>query len=317
MTTLPLRTTPATLTPGDLGHDLRTTPPEAAEARVRAEVADAGAVLLRGFGVDGTDDFAAVVAALGGERLEYTERSTPRKSLGGRVYTSTEYAKDKEIFFHNENSYQASWPRRLFFYCSVPATSGGATPLADIREVTRLLDADVRAEFAARGWLHVRTYQPGFGLPWPEVFGTEDRAEVDRYCAAAGITATWRPDGVLQTRARRAAFHRHPDTGESLWFNHIAFFHPSTLPPAALAVLTDMLGHDSLPNDTCYGDGEPIPDGVCAHIRDCYRRASSRFDYERGDVLLVDNMLAAHGREPYDGDRSVAVAMTGLVRGTA
>ncbi|MDT8914977.1 TauD/TfdA family dioxygenase [Amycolatopsis sp. PS_44_ISF1] len=317
MTTLPLRATPATLTPADLGHDLRTPPPGPVEARVRSAMAEAGAVLLRGFEVDGTDDFAAVVAAFGGERLEYSERSTPRKSLGGRVYTSTDYAKDKEIFFHNENSYQASWPRWLYFYCSVPAARGGATPLADIREVTRLLDPDVRARFAERGWLHLRTYQPGFGLPWPEVFGTEDRAEVDRYCAAAGITADWRADGVLRTRARRAAFHRHPDTGESLWFNHIAFFHPSTLPPSALAVLTGMLGPDELPNDTRYGDGERIPDDVCAHLRDCYRRASSRFDYERGDVLLVDNMRTAHGREPYEGDRSIAVAMTGLVRGPA
>jgi alpha-ketoglutarate-dependent taurine dioxygenase len=275
-------------------------------------------VLLRGFPVAGTDDFGRVVTAVGGERLEYSERSSPRKSLGDRVYTSTEYTKDKEIFFHNENAYQSSWPRWLFFHCDVPAASGGATPLADVREVTRLIAPEVRAEFTARGWLHVRTYQPGFGLPWTEVFGTGDRAVVDHYCAAAGIEATWRTDGVLQTRARRKAFHRHPDTDETLWFNHIAFFHPSTLPPSALAVLTELLGgDDNLPNDTRYGDGGRIPDGVCAHIRDCYRRASARFDYQRGDVLVVDNMRAAHGREPFEGKRRIEVAMTGVIQGTA
>lgn len=306
---------PTILTPQDLGADPRTALSADVDAELRNALADAGAVLLRGFDIADVDDFGSVVAAIGGEQLAYSERSTPRKSLGRRVYTSTEYAKDKEIFFHNENSYQLSWPRWLFFFCSVPATSGGATPLADTRAVTRLIDPQVRAEFANRGWMHVRTYQPGFGLSWSEVFDTDDRVQVDRYCATAGITATWRPDGTLQTRARRQAFHHHPDTGERLWFNHVAFFHPSTLPASAREVLTDMLGADELPNDTRYGGGERIPDEVCAHIRDCYRQASSRFDYERGDVLLVDNMLTAHGREPYVGDRRVAVAMTDVVRG--
>ena len=301
---------PRTLTPADLDHDLRPPLPGRVALRLRTSLADAGAVLLRGFDVADTDDFARVVTAIGGRPLEYSERSSPRKALGERVYTSTEYAKDKEIFFHNENSYQSSWPRWLFFYCDVPAASGGATPLADIREVTRRIDADVLEEFRVRGWLHVRTYQPGFGLPWSEVYGTSDRAAVESYCAAAGITPTWRPDGVLRTTARREAFHKHPDSGESLWFNHVAFFHPSTLPPHVFEVMRDMFGMDGLPNDTRFGDGGRIPDDMCAHIRDCYRRASSRSDYQRGDVLVVDNMRTAHGREPYDGDRRVAVAMT-------
>jgi alpha-ketoglutarate-dependent taurine dioxygenase len=301
---------PRTLTPADLDHDLLPPLPGRVARELRASLADDGAVLLRGFDVAGTDDFARVVTAIGGQPLEYSERSSPRKALGERVYTSTEYAKDKEIFFHNENSYQSSWPRWLFFYCDVPATSGGATPLADIREVTRMIDTDVLDEFRMRGWLHVRTYQPGFGLPWSEVYGTSDRAAVESYCVAAGITPTWRPDGVLQTTARREALHKHPDTGESLWFNHVAFFHPSTLPPHVFEVMRDMFGMDGLPNDTRFGDGGRIPDDMCAHIRDCYRRASSRLDYQHGDVLVVDNMRMAHGREPYDGDRRVAVAMT-------
>lgn len=301
---------PRILTPADLDHDVRTPPPGRVVRELRAALAAAGAVLLRGFDVDGTDEFARVVTAIGGTPLEYSERSSPRRALGERVYTSTEYARDKEIFFHNENSYQSTWPRWLFFYCDSPATSGGATSLADIREVTRMIDAEVREEFRARGWLHLRTYQPGFGLPWSEVYGTSDRAAVERYCASAGITFTWLPGGVLRTMARRDAFHKHPDTGEPLWFNHVAFFHPSSLERPAFEVMRDMFGMDGLPNDTRFGDGGRIPDDMCAHIRDSYRRASSRFDYQHGDVLVVDNMCTAHGREPFDGDRRIAVAMT-------
>jgi len=33
-------------------------------------------------------------------------------------------------------------------------------------------------------------------------------------------------------------------------------------------------------------------------------------DWRTGDVLLVDNVLLAHGRRPFTGDRRVLVAMS-------
>jgi alpha-ketoglutarate-dependent taurine dioxygenase len=33
------------------------------------------------------------------------------------------------------------------------------------------------------------------------------------------------------------------------------------------------------------------------------------FRWERGDVLLLDNYLVAHGRNPYEGPRKILVAM--------
>jgi len=276
---------------------------------VRRRLHEHGAVLLRGFDIRGVDGFAAAVTTLSGELLPYTERSSPRRSIKGRIYTSTDYPPTEEIFFHNENSYQLSWPLTLYFFCRTVPGTGGATPLSDTRRVLAAIDPAVVEEFTRRRWMVVRNFSEEFGLPWPEVFDTSDRAEVDRICAAGGIKAEWRGPGRLRTTVVRDAVHRHPVTGEASWFNHATIFHVSTLPAPVRDGLIELYGEADLPTNTYYGDGGAIPLDMLDHLRGAYRGAATRFDYEREDVLVVDNMSTAHGREPFTGPREVAVAM--------
>lgn len=267
-----------------------------------------GALLLRGFGVGGADGFEEVVRGLSGDPLAYSERSSPRSVIKGNVYTSTDYPSDQEIFLHNENSYQAVWPLVLYFYCIKPPLTMGATPLADTRAVLDSIDPAVRAEFIRRKWMVTRNYQEELGLPWQDAFNTQSREEVLRYCERAGIEARWDGDR-LRTRAIRKPVHRHPVTGSEVWFNHIIAFHVSSLPQTVRRGLLEMFGEENLPSNTYYGDGSAIPDDVLDHLRSCYRLAATRFDYRGDDVLIVDNMLVSHGREPFTGARKVAVAM--------
>jgi alpha-ketoglutarate-dependent taurine dioxygenase len=276
---------------------------------VRQRLHEHGAVLLHGFEIGGVDGFDQVVRAVSGAPLTYAERSSPRSTIKGQVYTSTDYPPAEEIFLHNENSYQAAWPLTLFFYCISAPSTRGATPLADTRRILALIDPAVREEFARRGWTVVRNFTEGLGVPWQQAFNTGDRAEVEAYCARNGVTAEWTSRGGLRTTARRRAVHQHPVTGEAVWFNHLTFFHVTTLPKEDCEGLREIFGEADLPANTYYGDGGRVPDEVMAHLRDCYRAAQRRFDWERGDVLLVDNMLSAHGREPFTGPRKIAVAM--------
>ncbi|ASW55446.1 TauD/TfdA family dioxygenase [Plantactinospora sp. KBS50] len=276
---------------------------------IRRRLRTHGAVLLRGFDIGGVDGFDGAVRTLAGTPLAYTERSSPRSTIKGQIYTSTDYPPGEEIFLHNENSYQARWPLTLFFHCVRPPETLGATPLADTREVLRSIDPAVRDEFAARGWMVVRNFSDGYGVPWQQAFGTDDRAAVEAYCTANGMVPEWVGRNSLRTRARRRAVHRHPVTGETVWFNHLTFFHVTTLAPDVCAALREMVDEADLPTNSYYGDGATIPDDVVAHLRDCYRAAQRRFDWQRDDLLLVDNMLAAHGREPFTGPRRIAVAM--------
>ncbi|WP_067460894.1 TauD/TfdA family dioxygenase [Actinomadura macra] len=293
----------------DEGTDLRGLL-ERDRAEIRRWLADDGAVLLRGFDVGGVDGLDRVVRTVSGSPpLTYAERSSPRSTIKGRVYTSTDYPAGEEIFLHNENSYQSVWPRTLYFYCIEPPTGQGATPLADIREVYSRIDASVREEFERRRWMVVRNFHEDFGTSWRDTFGTTDRGAVAAYCRERDIEVEWRGTDALRTRARRDAVHVHPVSGERVWFNHATFFHITTRDVDVAEGLLEVFGEDELPSNTYYGDGGRIPDDVVAHLRDCYRASSVRYDWQRDDVLVVDNMLAAHGREPFTGPRKIAVAM--------
>jgi alpha-ketoglutarate-dependent taurine dioxygenase len=269
-----------------------------------------GAVLLRGFGVTlGT--FGDVVRAVAGEPQEYVERSSPRTEVGDRIYTATDHPADQTIHLHNENSYQRQFPATLLFCCVAAPRQGGATPVADCRRVLARIEARVVAEFAGKGVRYVRNYGGGLGMSWQEAFQTGDRGEVERRCRDRGIDFEWLGDERLRTGQVRPAIAVHPRTGERVWFNHAVFFHATSLPAAIAPMLRDQLGADNLPATSCYGDGTPIEPDVMDHLRAAYRAESAEVPWQRGDLLVVDNLLAAHGRQPYSGDRKVVVGMAG------
>lgn len=268
-----------------------------------------GGILFRGFGLEGPEDLEAFIRAVSGESLEYRERSSPRTAVKGNIYTSTDYPADQPIFLHNENSYQKEWPRKIFFLCRTAPGTGGETPIADVRKVLARIDPEIRDRFARRGWMYVRNFGDGFGLSWQTVFQTTDKEAIGRHCQDKGIDAEWKDGDRLRTRAVRTALARHPLTGELVWFNHATFFHVSTLSPAIREPLLRDFGTDDLPNNTYYGDGSPIEPEVVDHLRRAYLDEMAAFPWEEGDVLLIDNMLTAHARNPFTGPRKIAVAM--------
>jgi alpha-ketoglutarate-dependent taurine dioxygenase len=269
-----------------------------------------GAILFRGFDVSSAEKFEEVITAACGQALRYTERSSPRSQVKGNIYTSTDYPPAYRIFLHNENSYARTWPQKLLFCCVQPSLERGETPIADTRRVYNRIDPAIRDRFVEKKVMYVRNFSPGLGLPWSTVFGTTDRNEVEAYCRTAGYETHWLDADRLRTRRVGQAVARHPKTGDTTWFNHATFFHVSTLEPAVRDALLAQFPEDELPNNTYYGDGTPIEASVMDALRDAYEQETVSFPWERGDVLMLDNMITAHARAPFVGERKILVGMT-------
>lgn len=277
--------------------------------RIDQALRDAGGVLLRGFAVAGAAAFRGFAAEFGHRLLGYDFGSTPRSKLAEGVYSSTEYPSHQHIPLHNEQSYSRDWPMKIWFHCQIAASQGGETPLADSREVYRRIDPAIRRRFAEHGLAYVRNYGNGLDLPWQRVFDTNDPAAAEAYCRDHAIDFEWKPDGELRTRQIAQAVAVHPRSREPVWFNQAHLFHVSALEPAVREALLEVVEPEDLPRNAYYGDGGPIERGVLDEIRAVYGELAVASPWQAGDVVMLDNMLVAHGRAPFTGARKVLVAM--------
>jgi alpha-ketoglutarate-dependent taurine dioxygenase len=269
-----------------------------------------GSMLFRNFNIRKIDDFKDFIQLVSQSNLlEYLNQSTPRTHLGSNIYTSTEYPAMRFIPLHNENSYSSSWPSKIAFFCIQPAESGGETPLADSRRVFNRIKPTVKESFSEKKVMYVRNYGD-IDIPWQKVFDTKSKAEVESYCIREGIKFEWKGNSKLKTSQVLPAIKRHPLTGEEVWFNQAHLFHISSQPPEMQKSLLEIYSEEDLPRNAYFGDGTQIENCILEEIQEIYRQETYSFSWQANDVLLLDNLLCAHGRMPFSGKREVLVGMT-------
>lgn len=293
--------------------ELRTEPLEWASAqapRIATTLLRAGAILFKRTSIDTPQKLEAFARSTSVEIPDFKEESSPRTAVAGRVSTSTDYPSALPIQLHNEYSYAQRWPMKLYFCCFQPPGGGGETPIADTRRVLAGMRAATRDAFEKKGVLYVRNYRSNVGVSWQRAFRTEDRRRVERVCSQASIEWEWRAEGGLRTRQFGEAIVSHPTTGEQVWFNHAFFFNVLALEPADLRAMSlSFPADDPLSTNTFFGDGTPIDADTIEEIRSLYAGASARNPWEKGDILLIDNMLSSHGRAAFTGKREILVVM--------
>ena len=114
---------------------------------------------------------------------------------------------------------------------------------------------------------------------------------------------------MLRTTCVRPAVIRHPKTGEETWFNQAQHWHLACLDPEARESLEMLFAQEDLPRNCYYGDGSLIEDSAMEEILGVYQELEVSFPWEKGSVLVLDNLLTAHARNPFSGERKLLVAL--------
>lgn len=312
---------------------------DAEKALVRDRLLSHGAMLFRGHAIHDAPAFERVARAIDPDLKNEYLGTSPRNALTSHVFTASELPPFYPIPQHCEMSFTAHPPSKLFFCClTEPAAGSGETPLADFRAVLRSLDPQLVKRFEEKGLRIVRNYSGPDGggrfdlwklKRWDEMFLTTDKAAVEARCRAEGFDPVWTANGGLRLVSTQPIVRRHPVTGEPAWHNHSTTFHVSqaageyariyqmrpTLKHFALLQLARVLESlqrrkpaDERAMHCTWADGTEIPDADMEAVRAAVWKHLVVVPWQRGDVIAIDNFAVSHGRLPYAGPRSVAVA---------
>jgi alpha-ketoglutarate-dependent taurine dioxygenase len=281
---------------------------------MEAELLEHGAILFRGFHIQTPVDFERFAQVMCADLFSENGEHVPVQGMGnGNLYTPVFYAPEKKLLWHNENSFNHNWPMKIMFYCAQPAQVGGETPIVDSRKVFQRIHPHIREQFMQKGIIYVRNYSEELGLSWQKVFSTTDKAEVEAQCRAANIEFEWKKNDGLKTRQLRPAVVKHVHTGEWVWWNQATHWHLSCLDEAVRDSLCALFAEEDLPRTCYYGDGSPIEDADMVEINAAYQAEEISFPWQKGDIMLLDNMLVAHARNAYQGPRKIYVSMGNMI----
>ena len=295
---------------------------------------ESGAILLRGFNaLRNAEDFAAVAERSAPELMDYAGGTTPRSVVSGKVVSSTDAPPHLVIGLHQEMSYLAPsaefpdpTPDKVMFFCQTAPGTGGRTPIADMRAVYRKLPRELIERFERKGGLVLRRRLPankrhGFEVTWSTAFGASDRTEMEKIANERGWKWEWIPNGGFEvTHAPSPVVMAHRVTGERVWFNQAHLLHKSVAPwtsawlgPSVFQRLRARLLQPFIRNRFFYhsthADGSELRLSDLECIRRTVAEETVSFDWKVGDVLLIDNKLVSHGRQPFAGPRKILAAL--------
>ncbi|MHC8372747.1 TauD/TfdA family dioxygenase [Pseudomonas sp. MDT1-85] len=285
-----------------------------------------GCLLFRGFPLRDSSDFQAIAHCYPEHAFGYIGGATPRKNITGKVYESTRIPATLKIGLHQEKAYMAHFPQKLAFFCRQPSTEGGETILCDMRAVTRRLPAQLIERFRAARILYLRNFRAPstpeneprnanmreYHRPWDEAFLTDDPQRVEQLCRDTQLDYCWLEDGSVTVSHTGDAMLKHPLTGEAIWFNQLSTQHNNARSlgePGYAYIQRAYRDKPARPYDVRQGDGTPIPEQEIAPVYDALEAEEVAFPWHRGDMLLIDNIAVAHGRNPFKGERDVQVAL--------
>lgn len=268
-----------------------------------------GAILFRGFPLDDANDFDAFIRACGYPNFKYEESlsNAVRVVKTERVFTANEAPSDVTIFLHHEMAQTPIYPSKLFFFCEHAAESGGATPLCRSDALFELMQQEIPqfARDCEEKGLQYTNVMPGFddpnsgmGRSWQSTFRARTHDEAEARMLELGYTWEWLDDGSLKAVTPVLPAVRDLGDGRKSFFNQLI---------AAYKGWKDERNDPS--KSIRHGDGSILDQEAVLKCAELAEQVTFDLPWQTGDVALVDNYVAMHGRRNFTGTRKVLASL--------
>jgi hypothetical protein len=144
-----------------------------------------------------------------------------------------------------------------------------------------------------------------------DAFGTHDRNEVEDICRSQGLDVEWFNKDWLKVTNILPATIEHPVSGDQIWFNQVTSMHPNKRSLGLVYKYLEWMYPDETyyPFNVYYGDGSSIPADKLTSIYDAMEANTVSYPWQKGDLLILDNRIISHGRNPFKGNRKILVSL--------
>lgn len=274
-----------------------------------------GAILFRGLGLVDDQDFDGFIRAFDWPNFTYAESlsNAVRRNRTELVFTANEAPPEVSIFLHHEMAQTPIFPSKLFFFCEQAAENGGATPICRSDILFQRLQQQVPefvADCAAKGVRYSQTMPAkedmasGQGRSWSSTLSVdnaesaESRDQAEAKLEKLGYTWAWQADNSLYVTTPVLPAVRELADGKTVFFNQLI---------AAFRGWKD--ARNTGGKSICFGDGAAISLDDMAVAIEVADELTFDIPWQSGDVALVDNFLAMHGRRPFEGQRKVLASL--------
>jgi len=288
-----------------------------------------GTLLFRGLPIHNAEEFSKFAHAFGYKPHEIIGIVVDRPLLAPNVAPANEAPKEVLIYNHNESPQVPHAPEYIFFYSHKAPEIGGETPISSSLELFYRAKEEIPefiSELTEKGILSKVLYkvdkQYEGGSTLKQAFGKEIQesddeatrrakieAQIARYGRGKYTTWKWTDDNSLVLTHRLPAVRTQPETDLPTLFTGLAAYYKNAQvnnkTSDARRKVTEQL----------FGDGTPIPEKYLAHLAKITDEIRVLHKWQRGDILVYDNIIAQHGREPWGGEQSDRVVMASLFDG--
>ena len=279
---------------------------------IRELLANHGAVLLRGAPVHSATIFEQLLDELDFPRMPYIGGAAPRSQVTSRVLTSNESPPSEPIPFHHEMAQVPNPPAYIFFYADIPSRIGGETSiLHSVRMAQRFEEScpDFFARVKQHGVRYVRVMPSeddstsAIGRSWRSTFNANTQAEAEIAMAKIGTSWEWQEDDTVITKtAVVPALRTSTHTGQVTFFNSM------------VAAYTGWIDSRNDPKKAVEcGDSKPVDGDALLRCAEIMEEDAVDIDWQKGDVLLIDNQLVMHARRPFEGPRKILASISPMV----
>lgn len=274
-----------------------------------------GGILFRDWGLKDVHDFKKTVEAIVPKISGYEGGDSPREKILDNIYISTSYPSEYDIPLHNEKSFSNSRPSLGFFFCDIAPEIGGATPIADGRKFYKLMKQDILKKFTNKKLKYVMNLHSGYGIgkSWQECFETDSKYEVERYLSTINANFYWKDDESIKIEEIVDPILRHPVTSEIVFFSQADQWHPSSLDKKTYESMHAIIDESDFYHNVFYGDSSSLALEDLDFIRKLVVQESVSFKWQKGDLLMIDNILTLHGRHSYKGERRILVTFADFI----